>query len=622
MRSNYRHCYCCVALSLAGALLGCGSSSHGGSSDAGTPNAGGGTTSGGSTGAGGNIANGGVSGGGGLANGGATDSGGATNGGATGTGGNTSSDGEIGGGGAGTTDGSVPDTDVFTSIGSPWGVAPSASSSRAFASWMGRIAAGGVTWVRGFDGSQTDAVVAAANANGLGLSGILLFSKDDPQSIPVDDLPDWTAYVTSTVGGTSGKVKFWEVWNEPPNFTADTSPADYGAVVNAAYTAAKSADATVQIGLATQSVNLNYLAGALDGGAADHFDYVTVHPYETLGLVADGFEGEFMSIVPTIRKLLADKDPSRKDVPVIFTELGEPVQGAVTAAHQADTLVKAYVLGLAQGAARIHWFEPLDGDSGPFGLIGSDGNDRPSFVALKKLVQYLGTEAHYRGWVLLDNDSYGFVFRGDKPVLVAWSRPGQTANVTLDASADVIDPGTGAVSQKTVVPLTPSPIIVSGVPESLLEEARANASRPFPWGGDYTNATSVSFTAPSTEQGLHLLGTPVITNGALDVSGGAGQSFTVDPNFDSYGPAKLHVTAVLRRNGADTAGFNLKYESTTGWNGGPGWYTVPGSDQWYTAEWDIPDAQFVGKWGYNFTFDSDSTQYSKYSIQSVTVTKE
>jgi hypothetical protein len=486
---------------------------------------------------------------------------------------------------------------------------------------MSRVAAGGVTWVRGFDGSQTNAVVAAAGTNGLGLSGILVFSKADPQSIPVNDLQAWKDYVTASVSGTSGKVKYWEVWNEPPNFTEDKSPADYGAVVKAAYEAAKAKDATVQIGLAAQSVNLNYMAGALDGGAADHFDYVTVHPYETLGLVADGFEAEFLSIVPTIRKLLSDKSPSKKDVPVIFTELGEPVGGAVTPAHQADTLVKAYVLGLAQGAARIHWFEPLDGDSGPFGLVGSDGKDRPSFVALQKLVQYLGKETHYRGWVLLDNDSYGFVFRGDEPVLVAWSRPGQTANVVLGAPADVIEPGTGTVTRKTTVSLTPSPLIVSGVPESMLEEARRNASRPFPWGGDYTSATSVSFTAPSMEQGLHLLGTAKITNGARDVSGGAGQSFTVDPNFDSYAPAKLHITAVLRRNGADTAGFNLKYESQAGWKGGASWYTVPGADQWYTAEWDIPDAQLVGKWGFNFSFDSDSTQYSKYSIQSVTVTK-
>jgi hypothetical protein len=105
------------------------------------------------------------------------------------------------------------------------------------------------------------------------------------------------------------------------------------------------------------------------------------------------------------------------------------------------------------------------------------------------------------------------------------------------------------------------------------------------------------------------------------MSGAPAQSFSVDPNFSSYTTVPIKVTAVVRRNGADSAGFNLKYESKTGWKGSGSWYTVPGSDQWYTQEWTLTDAQFVGKWGYNFSFDSDSTQYSKYSIKSVTVMK-
>jgi hypothetical protein len=108
---------------------------------------------------------------------------------------------------------------------------------------------------------------------------------------------------------------------------------------------------------------------------------------------------------------------------------------------------------------------------------------------------------------------------------------------------------------------------------------------------------------------------------ARDISGGAGQAFTVDPNFMSYVTQPLKITAVVRRNGADNAGFNLKYESTTGWKGGDGWFTVPEGDAWTTHSWTISDPQFVGKWGFNFSFDSDSTTYSKYSIRSVKVEK-
>jgi hypothetical protein len=421
------------------------------------------------------------------------------------------------------------------------------------------------------------------------------------------------------------------VWNEPPNFSANKSPVDYAQVVVAAYDATKAEDPTVQVGLAVQSVNLNFMARALDSGAAGHFDYVTVHPYETMGLVDDGWEAQYMSIVPTIRKLLADKDPTKKDVPVWFTEVGEPVQGSVTPDHQADTLVKAYVMGIAQGALRVHWFEPLDGDSGPFGLIGGGSGSapkRPSYTALSKLIELLGRQPTYVGWLWNDGAYYAFVFEGPSgTVMIAWSSKGATSTLEFGAPAHITDPRTGTASDAATYGLTHSPILVTALPSALVHEARANFARPFPWGGDYSAASSVSYTAGDTqaEKGVHPLGQASLVtidgSPARNVSQSPAQSFTVDPNFCSYSCPSLEITAVLRRNGTDSAGFNLKYESTTDWKGTGSWYTIPGSDQWYTQTWTITDTQFVGKWGYNFVFDSDSTQYSNYSIRSVTLTK-
>jgi hypothetical protein len=136
----------------------------------------------------------------------------------------------------------------------------------------------------------------------------------------------------------------------------------------------------------------------------------------------------------------------------------------------------------------------------------------------------------------------------------------------------------------------------------------------------------VSWEAPEAAKGLHPVGAgkPVTLDGkpARDISKSSGQSFTVDPNFLSYATVPIKITAVLRRNGEKGAGFNLKYESTSGWKGAEGWYTVPAGAQWTTRAWTIKDPQFVGKWGVHFAFDSDSTQNSDYSLMSVTVTKE
>jgi hypothetical protein len=284
---------------------------------------------------------------------------------------------------------------------SPWGIAPSHSASWGVGNWSKEIADTGVHWMRGFHKGEMDRVLPIIEKNGFQVAGILQWSKKGGQhTFPSDALPEWKTYVGDMIKRTKGRVRYWEVWNEPPNFSHSKSPVDYAKIVAAAYAAAKEADPTVQIGLAAQSVNVNFLAQALDAGAAGNFDYVTVHPYEIMDMVAHGWEPQFLSIVPTIRKLLADKSPSKKDVPVWFTEVGQPVEKGVTPEMQSDILLKAYVLGLAQGVLRIHWFEGIDGDSGPFGLIaGNNGSapKRPSYTALTQLIKRARPGAAVRG---------------------------------------------------------------------------------------------------------------------------------------------------------------------------------------------------------------------------------
>ena len=179
--------------------------------------------------------------------------------------------------------------------------------------------------------------------------------------------------------------------------------------------------------------------------------------------------------------------------------------------------------------------------------------------------------------------------------------------------------------------MTSAPILVVGVPATFVKQAQANRPLPFPWDGDYTGKTSVSVTmgSPNTEKGLHQLGadsTSADVNidgyAARDCSKSGGQTFAVDPNFLSYTTEPITITVVVRRGaGNDNAGFNLKYESTSGWKNVESWYTVPEGARWHTKSWTITDSQFVGKWGFNLSLDSDGTQLSKYMLQSVTVAK-
>ena len=509
-------------------------------------------------------------------------------------------------------------------IDRPFSIAPSAASSQVLASWMEPIAAIGVQWMRNFAGQDG---LAVAKSHQVEVSGTLMWSSASPQTFPVNDLPGWRAYVRSLVESHKGQVKYWEVWNEPPNFSTNKSPSDYAKIVVAAYEEVKAIDNSMQVGLATHSNNVSFLDQALVAGAAGHFDYVTVHPYELLDLLDLGWEPTFMRVVPTLRRMLAARDPARMNVPIWFTEIGQAVTMPVTPAQQADSVIKAYTLGFAQGVSRIAWFEGIDGDAGPFGLIAANGDKRPAYTALKTLIAQLGPNPRYFGWVLLNSKHYGFVFEGPRAnLLITWGRPATNEMLMFDTPVQVITPATGAGTDTSMVTLTASPVIVSGIGPKLVDQAVANRATAFPWSGEMPVMGAASFAAPELASGVHPNGripvTMVAGEPALDLSSRTMVGFAVDPNFLSYDRVPIQITAVLRKVGTSDAGFNLKYESTTGLKGGTAWYTVPTGDQWTTVTWPLTDSLFVGMWGYNFSFDSDSTEHSQYLLKSVSVSKQ
>lgn len=509
---------------------------------------------------------------------------------------------------------------------SPFGIASSHLSSQRLGSWLPAVRNTGVTWIRGFDVATAQARLTDAETLDVNVAGILVWGRPGkPLTLPVDDLEGWSRHVSGLVTRCKGRVQHWEVWNEPPNFTADKSPESYAKVVVAAYDAAKRADPTVQVGIAAKSNHIQWLETAIRAGAKDHFDYVTLHPYEVLDMVAQGGEALFLNIVPTVRTMLRVNNHARADVPVWFTELGTPVSATTTPDLQAARLLKAYTLGIAQGAARIHWFEGQDGDSGAFGLLDERGKQRASYTALSTLIASVGPRPDYVGWITPAEGVYGFVFRTPKDVvMVAWASPAASRPLAFETQVTKIDPTTGASTRTKQSMVTTLPQIFSGLAATWADRAGANRTQPFPWGGDFTGARVVSLVAPNIERGLHQFGKPSIRSfggkPARDASARASQDFAVDPNFANYVTGPLKVSVAVRRNGTEPAGFKFKYESTTGWKTAGGWYTIP-EGTFTTKEFTLTDAEFVGNWAYHFMLDSDSKAQSQYSIESVTVTK-
>ena len=533
---------------------------------------------------------------------------------------------------------------------SPFGIGSCYTNSRSVEDlerWLPQMAEAGIHFLRSpatswnavepaqgkWQWETLDAQMAYLEKHQMGCGGLLLGGVPwgKSEGLPVENVPAWSNYVAQVVKHLQGKVKYWEVWNEPPNFIGPKqTAADYAKIVVAAYNAAKAADPACLIGLAAKSAHVNFLEQTIKSGAKDHFDFITLHPYEVLGSVTEhrGTEAVFLNIVPTVRKMLAAQNPGKVNVPIIFTEIGADTKAGEEL--PAEALVKAYTLGMAQGVACIEWFEGRDGDSGPMGLLDDKGAPRPAYQAMKQMIQHFGQHPEYLGWVLVDDWDYGFVFQGAKDsVLVTWAR-GDADHVKFGQKVEILNPITGVRATTESYSLTKAPMLVLGVPQNLLNQAKANKALPLPWGGDYSKAKSVSIKLEGTvqENGLHTLsgdaiGAAVLAYGGSGRSGNVpgGNAFVVDPQFLSYTSTPIEIKVVVRRNQAnDNAGFKLVYESTAGFKGGD-WYTIPDNKEWYTISWKITDAQFVNMWGYNFLLESDGDQYNKYFIQSVTVTK-
>lgn len=542
---------------------------------------------------------------------------------------------------------------------SPFGIAPSyvnARRSTDLARWVPEMKSIGVSTTRSANAywhelevrpgqwdwraldDQVGYLVRQNMAFGVLLLGNPAWNTRDAQgTLPVNNLDGWTRYVTQVTTRLRGKVRCVEVWNEPPNNTGNTqTPADYARLVQATYQAVKAVDPRMRVGLAAKSAHVNYLELVIRAGARNAFDYITLHPYEVLGQVAasasPSAEAVYSNIVPSVRRMLLSANPERKDVPVVFSELG--ISAAAGLPVQASGLVKAYVLGIAQGVSSIQWFEGRDGDSGPLGLIDAAGNKRPAHGALGRLIDYLGREPNYRGWVLLNGRHPAVMFEGPRgPVAVAWSAaPGIGEELAYRVPVTVVDPLSGRVSASFTPRLTRTPLILSGLPAALTTEAARNRGTPVGWNPRFGNASElfIDHEQGRTSGGLHTLAEASVADAVRTYGGSArsgsvpgGNFFVLHPSFLNNTSVPLEITVVVRRlSPTVAAGFNLKYESVTatGFKTAGGWYTVPSAPGWHAKTWRIVDPRMVGQWGYHFVLDSDG-RHDQYALHSIRVRK-
>ena len=196
----------------------------------------------------------------------------------------------------------------------------------------------GIRWVRAdfswgtVEGPQgvwhyepLDRVVEEANKTGINMLGLLMGRPSWGRPIwEPEKLDNWLLYVENVVTRYKGKVRCWEVWNEPnlyPRFWDKANDGEnYALLLKATYKKIKEIDPDVTVVYSgTAGIPMGFIEKSFAAGAGGSFDKMAVHPYRP---VLDSWEAtfRFKDDVDNLRALMAKYDIGYKDI--WFTEMG------------------------------------------------------------------------------------------------------------------------------------------------------------------------------------------------------------------------------------------------------------------------------------------------------------
>lgn len=283
-----------------------------------------------------------------------------------------------------------------------------------------------------WDFAKADSAIKIFQDHKMHLLGILGYSTDWLKgSAPSteEEMAAFVQYVEQITRRYRNQIDFWEVWNEPNTIRFRLPKPDakeYTRLLKSAYTTIKKTAPEKQvIGMATNPEDLSFIEQALQMGAGDFTDIISIHPYQDPPST-HGSPLSQLDKIRTLRELLKKYNCAR---PLWITECGLQTGGNSSERDQAVYLVKLYVLVLAEGLAeRIYWFNLTDSgerdspEGGHFGLMHKDQTPKPSYVSYYTMVEHLHDFISVKR-LELSEGGYGFdfLFKDRHKVRVAWS---------------------------------------------------------------------------------------------------------------------------------------------------------------------------------------------------------
>ena len=140
-----------------------------------------------------------------------------------------------------------------------------------------------------FDFAKYDAIVDILNGRGMHILGILNYSADwasgcGKWNCKPKDNKLFVNYAVEVIKRYKGKVKYWEIWNEPDSVTywkEQDGLKAYCGLLKDVYIAAKKINPDCKIlngGIANGLGSINHL---YENGAKDYFDILNIHFFES-----------------------------------------------------------------------------------------------------------------------------------------------------------------------------------------------------------------------------------------------------------------------------------------------------------------------------------------------------
>jgi len=271
---------------------------------------------------------------------------------------------------------------------------------------LGALSQCGVKWIRAwwgwgmaekepgkFDWTEFDRQFDAVHRAGMEIMPILLryypnyeqawAGKVDQIQQPPYDLTQWGDFVTATVTRYRGRVKVWEVWNEP-QYTMDA--ATYAGILKVTTERAKAADPDALI-VGLGGNGLDFDRGVLEAGATG-FDVLSHHSYSQLGR-----PWEQMAKLAEDTTALTEQYHATSRVWHSEQGLGADGVGYIhlpsTEEQCAATLVQSYLSALSTGVEKFFWFSAQTSPTYGWGVFYEDYVPRPRLIALNGLARLL-----------------------------------------------------------------------------------------------------------------------------------------------------------------------------------------------------------------------------------------